>query len=108
MLADSDADGLDDWTEIHVTKTDPAKFSTAGTGIADALESLGHRVTRIDMDRDVAARLAEAKPDLVFNALHGTPGADGSVQGMPDLMGLRYPHRAMVPLVIAEVALLHQ
>src|SRR3546814_11230306 len=62
----------------------------SGAGIADALESLGHRVTRIDMDREVALRLAEATPELVFNALHGTPGEAGSLQGMPDLMGLRY------------------
>ena len=73
----------------------------SGTGIADALESLGHRVTRIDMDRNVAVRLAEVKPDLVFNALHGTPGEDGSVQGMLDLMGLRYTHSGMVASVIA-------
>ena len=73
----------------------------SGKGIADALESLGHRVTRIDMDRDVAARLAEAKPDLVFNALHGTPGEDGSIQGMMDLMGLRYTHSGMATSVIA-------
>jgi len=73
----------------------------SGKGIAEALESLGHRVTAIDMDRDVAQRLAEAKPDLVFNALHGTPGEDGSVQGMLDLMGLRYTHSGMVTSVIA-------
>ena len=73
----------------------------SGAGVADALESLGHRVTRVDMDRDVAARLAEVKPDLVFNALHGTPGEDGSVQGMLDLMGLRYTHSGMVASVIA-------
>lgn len=60
----------------------------SGSGIADALESLGHTVTRIDMGRDVAAKLAAANPDLVFNALHGTPGEDGTVQGMLDLMGL--------------------
>lgn len=73
----------------------------SGNGVADALESLGHRVTRIDMDRDVAAKLAEAKPDVVFNALHGTPGEDGSVQGMLDLMGIRYTHSGMVTSVIA-------
>ena len=73
----------------------------SGAGIADALESLGHRVTRIDMDRDVAAKLAAAKPDVVFNALHGTPGEDGTVQGMLDLMGLRYTHSGMVTSVIA-------
>ncbi len=73
----------------------------SGAGIAEALESLGHRVTRIDMDRDVAIRIAEAKPDLVFNALHGTPGEDGSVQGMLDLMGVRYTHSGLVTSVIA-------
>ncbi|QAY77767.1 D-alanine--D-alanine ligase [Sphingosinicella sp. BN140058] len=73
----------------------------SGAGVADALESLGHRVTRIDMGRDVAARLAEAKPDVVFNALHGTPGEDGTVQGMMDLMGLTYTHSGLVTSVIA-------
>jgi len=73
----------------------------SGTGCADALERLGHRVTRIDMGRDVAARLAEAAPDLVFNALHGTPGEDGSVQGLMDLMGLRYTHSGLATSVIA-------
>ena len=74
---------------------------SSGAGVADALESLGHRVTRIDMDRDVAARLAEARPDLVFNALHGTPGEDGTVQGLLDLMGLRYTHSGLATSVIA-------
>ena len=73
----------------------------SGAGVAEALESLGHRVTRIDLDRDVAARLAEAKPDLVFNALHGTPGEDGSVQGLMDLMGVRYTHSGLATSVIA-------
>jgi D-alanine-D-alanine ligase len=72
-----------------------------GNGVADALERLGYRVTRIDMDRDVAARLAEAKPDIVFNALHGSPGEDGSVQGMMDLMGIKYTHSGLTTSVIA-------
>lgn len=74
---------------------------TSGAGVAEALESLGHRVTRIDMDRDVAATLSDAKPDVVFNALHGTPGEDGSVQGMMDLMGLTYTHSGLATSVIA-------
>jgi D-alanine-D-alanine ligase len=74
---------------------------TSGRGVAAALESLGHRVTAIDMDRDVAFRLREAAPDVVFNALHGTPGEDGSVQGMLDLMGLRYTHSGLATSVIA-------
>ncbi len=73
----------------------------SGEGVAKALESKGHTVTRIDMDRDVALRLAEAKPDVVFNALHGSPGEDGTVQGMMDLMGLTYTHSGLATSVIA-------
>ncbi len=73
----------------------------SGEGIAKALEGKGHKVTRIDMTREVAQRLAEAKPDVVFNALHGTPGEDGTVQGMLDLMGLPYTHSGLATSVIA-------
>ena len=73
----------------------------SGEGVAKALEERGHKVTRIDMDRQVAQKLAEAAPDVVFNALHGTPGEDGTVQGMMDLMGLTYTHSGMVASVIA-------
>jgi D-alanine-D-alanine ligase len=73
----------------------------SGEGVAKALESKGHRVTRVDMGRDVALKLAEAKPDVVFNALHGAPGEDGTVQGMMDLMGLAYTHSGLATSVIA-------
>ncbi len=73
----------------------------SGKGVAEALEGRGHRVTRIDMDRQVAARLAQAAPDVVFNALHGVPGEDGTVQGMLDLMGIPYTHSGLVTSVIA-------
>lgn len=73
----------------------------SGEGVAEALEERGHKVTRIDMDRSVAARLAEAAPDVVFNALHGVPGEDGTVQGMLDLMGIPYTHSGLATSVIA-------
>ena len=73
----------------------------SGEGVAEALESRGHKVTRIDMDRQVAARIAEAAPDVVFNALHGVPGEDGTVQGMLDLMGVPYTHSGLATSVIA-------
>jgi D-alanine-D-alanine ligase len=74
---------------------------TSGRGVGEALESLGHRVTLIDMGRDVAERLRQAVPDVVFNALHGTPGEDGTVQGLMDLMGLKYTHSGLTASVIA-------
>ncbi|MGI4877986.1 MAG: D-alanine--D-alanine ligase [Janthinobacterium lividum] len=74
---------------------------TSGRGIAAACERLGHEVTTIDMARDVAQRLAAAAPDIVFNALHGSPGEDGTVQGMLDLLGLRYTHSGCAASAIA-------
>ena len=38
---------------------------------------------------------------MVFNALHGTPGEDGTVQGLMDLMGLTYTHSGLATSVIA-------
>jgi D-alanine-D-alanine ligase len=75
---------------------------TSGKGVAEALRERGwSEITELDMDRDVARRLAELKPDVVFNALHGTPGEDGTVQGMMDLMGLKYTHSGLETSVIA-------
>ncbi|MDT9598046.1 D-alanine--D-alanine ligase [Sphingosinicella rhizophila] len=73
----------------------------SGADIADALESLGHRVSRVDMDRNVAEVLAGLRPDIVFNALHGTPGEDGTVQGMLDIMGIKYTHSGIATSVVA-------
>ena len=74
---------------------------TSGRGVAAALDRLGHRVVAIDMERDVATKLTLAAPDVVFNALHGTPGEDGAVQGLLDIMGLRYTHSGLTTSVIA-------
>jgi D-alanine-D-alanine ligase len=73
----------------------------SGNGVADALEGQGYKVSRVDMDRNVAQVLAGLRPDVVFNALHGVPGEDGSVQGMLDLMDIKYTHSGMVTSVIA-------
>jgi D-alanine-D-alanine ligase len=75
---------------------------TSGKGVAEALRERGwSNVTELDMDRDVAVKLAELKPDVIFNALHGTPGEDGTVQGMLDLMGVPYTHSGLETSVIA-------
>src|SRR5881398_2799202 len=75
---------------------------TSGKGVAAALRERGwSNVTELDMEHDVAARLAQLKPDVVFNALHGTPGEDGTVQGMMDLMELKYTHSGLTTSAIA-------
>jgi D-alanine-D-alanine ligase len=75
---------------------------TSGKGVAAALRERGwSNVSELDMDREVATRLAESKPEVIFNALHGTPGEDGTVQGMLDLMGVPYTHSGLETSVIA-------
>ena len=75
---------------------------TSGRGVAAALRERGwSNVTELDMERDVAQRLAELNPDVVFNALHGTPGEDGTVQGLMDVMGLKYTHSGLTTSAMA-------
>jgi len=73
----------------------------SGAGVADACERLGHEVVRVDMARDVSQVIAAHRPDVVFNALHGTPGEDGSVQGALDLLDIRYTHSGLTTSVIS-------
>ena len=54
----------------------------SGAACATALEGQGYRVSRLDVGRDIAARLAELRPDVCFNALHGRYGEDGCIQGV--------------------------
>src|SRR5690349_8857487 len=75
---------------------------SSGRGVANALRERGwENVTEVDMDRNVAAVLAGLRPDVVFNALHGTPGEDGTVQGMLDLMQVPYTHSGLETSVVA-------
>ena len=74
----------------------------SGAGVVAALRERGFtRVTELDMDREVGARLFDLDPDVVFNALHGSPGEDGTVQGLLDLMGIPYTHSGCTTSAIA-------
>ena len=74
----------------------------SGEGVASALEERGFtNVTKVDMDGNVAQVLTAIRPDVVFNALHGTPGEDGTIQGLLDLMQIPYTHSGLETSVIA-------
>ncbi len=72
-----------------------------GRPAAAALEARGYRVTAIDVDRTLCRKLAEAKPDVVYNALHGPLGEDGTVQGMLEILGIPYSHSGVLASALA-------
>jgi D-alanine-D-alanine ligase len=58
--------------------------------VAKGIAAAGHRSTVIELDRHCAATLLDLAPDVVFPALHGPPGEDGTVQGFLEMLGLPY------------------
>ncbi|MEZ5691696.1 MAG: D-alanine--D-alanine ligase [Rickettsiales bacterium] len=73
----------------------------SGAACARALRELGYEVTEIDVGRDLAKKLAEVKPDIVFNALHGRYGEDGCVQGLLEVMQVPYTHSGVLASAVA-------
>jgi D-alanine-D-alanine ligase len=73
----------------------------SGRPCADALEAEGYRVTRVDVGRDIGAVLADLKPDVAFNALHGPFGEDGTIQGVLEYLGIPYTHSGVLASALA-------
>jgi D-alanine-D-alanine ligase len=65
-----------------------------GQQVIEALRTAGFEVQSIEVTDDLAALIAalDPKPDVVFNALHGRFGEDGTVQGVLDYLGIPYTH----------------
>ena len=78
----------------------PVSLST-GEECAKALEGEGYRVTRVDVDRNVAQTLADLRPDVAFNALHGPFGEDGAIQGILEFLDIPYTHSGIMASALA-------
>src|SRR5215470_16924016 len=73
----------------------------SGKACADALERIGYHVSRIDVDREIAAKLRALKPEVALNVLHGRPGEDGTLQGMLEVLGIPYSHSGVLASALA-------
>ncbi len=73
----------------------------SGEACAKALESVGYRVTRLDVTPNVVADLQALKPDVAFNALHGPFGEDGCMQGILEMLRLPYTHSGVLASALA-------
>jgi D-alanine-D-alanine ligase len=74
---------------------------SSGRECAKALRNAGYEVTEIDAGYDVAERLRQVKPDVVFNALHGRYGEDGAVQGVLEFLRIPYTHSGVLASALA-------
>ena len=74
---------------------------SSGAACAEALENEGYKVTRVDVGRDIAVKLADIKPDVAFNALHGIFGEDGRIQGILEFLQIPYTHSGVLASALA-------
>ena len=78
--------------------------------VEDALGELGHEAMGIDVGQDLVSRLRDQRPDVVFIALHGPGGEDGTVQELLEILDLPYtgPGVAACALCMDKVAAKHE
>ncbi len=69
---------------------------SSGRECAAALREAQCDVIEVDAGPDVAARLIEIAPDVVFNALHGRWGEDGAIQGVLEWLKIPYTHSGIL------------
>ncbi len=69
---------------------------STGRECAAALRDAECDVIEVDAGPDVAARLIEIAPDVVFNALHGRWGEDGAIQGLLEWLKIPYTHSGIL------------
>ncbi len=74
---------------------------SSGRECAAALVMAGFEVVEVDAGADLAARLADIRPDVAFNALHGRWGEDGSVQGLLEWLRIPYTHSGILASALA-------
>lgn len=61
-----------------------------GKQIANALAGKGYDVREIDSAENLIKDLKDFSPDVVFIALHGKYGEDGTIQGLLEILGFPY------------------
>jgi len=74
---------------------------SSGRECSAALRQEGFEVVEIDAGADLASALLAARPDVVFNALHGRWGEDGCVQGLLEWLEIPYTHSGVLASALA-------
>ena len=73
----------------------------SGRAVKKAFDNLTYNAIEIDVDENIAEKLKAVKPDLAFIALHGPYGEDGRIQGLLEVLGIKYTHSGVMASAIA-------
>ena len=73
----------------------------SGKEVAKSLDRLGYEIINVDANLELLEKIEESKPDVIFNALHGTWGEDGQVQKILELSKTAYTHSGVKASQIA-------
>ncbi len=73
----------------------------SGKAVKKALDSLSYNAIEIDVDSNIAEKLKKINPGLAFIALHGPYGEDGCIQGLLEILGIKYTHSGVMAFAVA-------
>ncbi|NUX01000.1 D-alanine--D-alanine ligase [Wolbachia endosymbiont of Madathamugadia hiepei] len=73
----------------------------SGKAVKKALDNLSYNTIKIDVDSNIVEKLKKINPDLAFIALHGPYGEDGCIQGLLEILGIKYTHSGVMASAIA-------
>lgn len=108
-------------THTHASLSDPASAGRVGVlmgglsserevslktgrGVFEALSARGYEVAELDWTPggpDLASLVRGARPDVIWNALHGTYGEDGAVQGLLTCAGVPFTGAGILASALA-------
>ena len=77
----------------------------SGKVVCEALEEAGHKVVPLDTNADLVPTLRSERPDVVYNALHGKHGEDGTIQGLFEMAGVRYVGCGVTEKPLADIVM---
>ncbi|WP_410543210.1 D-alanine--D-alanine ligase [Wolbachia endosymbiont of Onchocerca volvulus] len=73
----------------------------SGKAVKRALDSLSYKAIEINVDNNITEKLKKINPCLAFIALHGPYGEDGCIQGLLEILGIKYTHSGVMASSIA-------
>ncbi|MEO6609141.1 MAG: D-alanine--D-alanine ligase [Aestuariivirga sp.] len=75
---------------------------SSGDACATALRAAGFNVIMVDVKREtIASVLMDMRPDVIFNALHGKWGEDGTASALFETLNIPYTHSGVLASALA-------